>query len=97
MIKKDFKLDTIDTVSGNYIVKFGATWCGPCRMLKPILEKVAEEIDVYDVDVDKNQEAVVKYGVRSVPTVLIVKDNQIVETILGANTTAEQFLEKIKG
>jgi thioredoxin 1 len=80
------------------IIDFWAAWCGPCRMIAPIMEELAEEYDgkikVGKLDVDENQQTAVKYGVRSIPTVLILKDGEVKETIIGAVPKA-MFVEKI--
>lgn len=80
------------------LVDFWAAWCGPCRMIAPIVEELAEEYDgkvkVGKVDVDDNQQTAVKYGVRSIPTVLIFKNGEVADTIIGAVPKA-MFVEKI--
>lgn len=64
------------------LVDFYATWCGPCKMLAPMLEEIAGEIGdiakIIKVDVDTNTEATRKYGIRSVPTLLLFKEGEIV-------------------
>jgi len=80
------------------LVDFWAAWCGPCKMIAPIVEELAEEYDgkvkVGKLDVDANQQTAIKYGVRSIPTVLILKDGEVKETIIGA-VSKQQFLDKI--
>jgi thioredoxin 1 len=70
------------------LVDFWATWCGPCKMIAPIVEELAGEYEgkakIGKVDVDNNQQVSIKYGVRSIPTILIFKDGQIKDTIIGA-------------
>lgn len=71
-------------------VDFSASWCGPCQMMAPIVDEIAEEyekndkIDFLAVDIDKNMELSSKYSVMSVPTMLFLKDGEIVETMIGA-------------
>ena len=64
------------------VVDFWAAWCGPCRMVGPIIDEVSAEYEgkavVGKVDVDTNQEFAAKYGVRNIPTVLVFKDGEIV-------------------
>lgn len=81
------------------LVDFWAAWCGPCRMIAPIVEDLADEYEgklkVGKLDVDANQQTAIKYGVRSIPTVLILKDGEVKETIIGA-VPKHMFVEKIK-
>ena len=69
------------------LVDFWATWCGPCRMLGPVIEELATEYEgrvvVGKVDVDNNQEFAAKYGVRNIPTVLEFKDGEVVGRQVG--------------
>jgi thioredoxin 1 len=70
------------------LVDFWAVWCGPCKMIAPIVEELAGEYEgkakIGKLDVDNNQESAIKYGVRSIPTVLIFKGGKVVDTIIGA-------------
>ena len=80
------------------IVDFWAAWCGPCKMIAPIIEELAAEYDgkvkVGKLDVDENQQAAVKYGVRSIPTVLFFKGGEVIDTIIGA-VPKDAFVERI--
>lgn len=70
------------------LVDFWAEWCGPCRMIAPIVEELAGEYEgkakITKVDVDSNPQTSMKFGIRSIPTLLIFKDGQIVDQIVGA-------------
>ena len=69
------------------LVDFWATWCGPCRMIAPIIEEIAEENDdiiVGKVNVDENPELCVKYGIVSIPTLIAFKNGEIIGQKLGA-------------
>jgi len=81
------------------VVDFWATWCGPCKMVAPIMDELAVEFDgkakVGKLDVDANQQTAIEYGVRSIPTVLIIKDGEVRDTIIGA-VAKEAFAEKIQ-
>lgn len=76
----------ISASGGITVVKFGATWCGPCKMMAPTLDKLVNEfpgVNFLSVDVDANSAIAKKYGVRSVPTLLFMKDGQEVQRVVG--------------
>lgn len=70
------------------LVDFWATWCGPCRMIAPVMEEVAKQyegkVKVAKVDVDNNVRIATKYDIRSIPTIYIFKGGKVVQTIVGA-------------
>lgn len=80
------------------VVDFWAPWCGPCLALGPTIEKLSEEnqeVNVGKINVDENPEAAVKYGIRSIPCVIFIKDGKEVDRITGA-ASKHLFEKKIQ-
>lgn len=83
------------------LVDFWAEWCGPCRALLPTLEELAEEmseqIDVIKVNIDQNPESPVKYGVRSIPSLMVFKNGDCLETKVGVLSKEDlrQWIERV--
>ncbi len=81
------------------LIDFWAAWCGPCRMIAPIVEELANEYDgkakICKLDVDNNQQTAMQYGIRSIPTILIFKGGEVVDTIIGA-VPKQQIVEKLE-
>ncbi len=80
------------------LVDFWAEWCGPCKMIGPVVDELAGEFDgkakIGKVNVDENPEVSVKYGIRSIPALLIFKNGEVVDQIIGAvpkNTLKKQL------
>ncbi len=68
------------------LVDFWATWCGPCRMLAPVIEEISEErndIKVCKIDVDEEPELAAEYGIQSIPTLIVFKDGKLVKKSIG--------------
>ena len=81
------------------VLDFWAEWCGPCRMVAPIIDELSEtyegRVTIGKMDVDDNNDVVGQFGIRNIPTVLFFKDGQMVDKIVGA-TTKDKFIEKIE-
>lgn len=87
-----------ETNTGVSLTDFWATWCGPCRMQSPVIDQLSEEmteVNFNKVDVDQNQETAAKFGIMSIPTMLIKKDGQVVDTIVGYHSK-EQLKKKLE-
>lgn len=83
--KENFQAEVLDA-QGTVVIDFWAAWCGPCRMLSPILDTVAaehDEIKVGKVNVDEQQELAARFGVMSIPTLIVFKDGKKVKESVG--------------
>ena len=83
-----------ETKEGLVLVDFWATWCGPCRIQAPILEKLSEELSedelkILKMDVDENPETSRAFVIMSIPTLLFKKDGQVVKQVAGVHTAAQ--------
>ncbi|MBO0450361.1 thioredoxin [Enterococcus sp. MJM12] len=80
-----------ETDEGLVLIDFWATWCGPCRMQAPILDQLAashdeDELKIVKMDVDENPETPAQFGVMSIPTLLLKKDGEVVDKVIGVHT-----------
>ena len=76
----------VEENKGEVVVDFFATWCGPCKMLAPVFESVSEELNdakFVKVDIDESLELAQKFGISTVPTMMIFKDGKVVDTLVG--------------
>jgi thioredoxin 1 len=91
---------SVEQQAGLTVVDFWAAWCGPCRMIAPILEQLAVEYEgkltVAKLDVDANPRSAARFGVRSIPTLLFFKDGKLVDQVIGAvpKSTLEAKLQQ---
>ena len=86
------------TKEGVSMVDFWAPWCGPCRMIAPVIEELATDFEgkanICKVNTDEEQDLAVKYGIRSIPTILFMKNGEVVGTMVGASSK-QAFTDKI--
>ena len=84
--------------SGIVLVDFYADWCGPCKMIAPTMEELAEEYDgrakIIKINIDENGQAAEAYQIQSIPTVLIMQNGEVIDTIMGANPK-EVYADKL--
>jgi thioredoxin 1 len=93
----------IESHQGVAVVDLWATWCGPCRLIAPIVEQLATEyegrVKVAKMDVDANPATAMRFNVRSIPTILFFRDGKVVDTVIGAvpKTVLAQRFDQLAG
>lgn len=96
--EKNFEKEVLQA-EGKVLVDFYADWCGPCRMMSPVIDDIAKELDgkvkVGKVNVDNNQELAIKYDVMSIPTIMVFEKGNPVKTFVGI-TDKQEIMEVLK-
>lgn len=80
------KQEFLDTLEGKTIVDFWAEWCGPCKMVAPVLEELAAEnnVSLIKINVDEQQDLATEFGITSIPVIMLVEDGKVTKQIIGA-------------
>jgi thioredoxin 1 len=87
---KEYNKENLANLSGKYAFAFKAPWCGPCKQMTPVLDKLCDEgFNILEVDVDKCQDVAMQYNIRSVPTMIFFENNEIIKTHSGLMNSDE--------
>lgn len=91
--------DKIENANGVALIDFWAEWCGPCRMLAPVIDEVAADFagraEIYKVNVDEEGELAAKFGIMSIPTLIVFKDGKVFDKLVGV-VPKDSIAEKIE-
>lgn len=91
LAEQDFENEVLKS-EGTVLVDFFATWCGPCKMMSPVIDEIADErtdVKVYKVDVDEADEVAMQLGIMSIPTIMVFKNGEATKTFVGVTDKDE--------
>ncbi|MBR2833875.1 MAG: thioredoxin [Bacilli bacterium] len=95
-LNNDSFTEKVLKAKGKVLVDFNANWCGPCKVLKPVLEELLKDYTIYSVNVDKNEELSASYDVMSIPCLLLFEDGKLIKRSVGM-TSKENIIEMFEG
>lgn len=92
-IQNETEFDTLLASESRFVVDCTATWCGPCKLIAPLIDQLADEysdrLKIFKLDLDANKEVAKRFGIRSIPAVMFFADGDLSETIIGAKKHEE--------
>ncbi len=94
---KNYNGEDLEKLEGLYLIDFYADWCGPCKMMSPILEQL-KDINIIKINVDENEELAKKYKVMSIPNMFLLKDGKVEKQLIGFHSKEdlEQEINNVK-